>query len=58
MSSIYKEIHFETEICEHLAAQDWLYQENERQSMIIRQGGFSSGRGQQDRFTQFRPQPI
>jgi hypothetical protein len=57
MSSIYKEIHFETEICEHLAAQGWLYQENERQSMI-RQGCFSPGRGQQNRFTQFRPQPT
>lgn len=25
MSTLHKEIHFETEICEHLAAQGWLY---------------------------------
>ena len=25
MNSLHKEIHFETEICEHLAAHGWLY---------------------------------
>jgi type I restriction enzyme, R subunit len=27
--SLHKEIHFETEICDHLAAQDWLYAPND-----------------------------
>lgn len=29
MSDLHKEIHFEIDICEHLAAHDWLYAEGD-----------------------------
>ncbi len=53
--TLHKEIHFETDICECLAAYGWFYHENERHPMIGL-GRFFLGFRQQDRFGQFTQQ--